>query len=75
MRTYLNGYWKARALKLLVFRRDEELLGVNGDPTFGGVALPRNGTPREPSPQLPDHFECVDMRAFMERVRALASQI
>jgi len=76
MAIYLDDYRKARALKRPARRRDEEeLLYVNGAPMSGGVALSCFKTPQEPSPQLSDHFESIYVRAFMERVRALASQI
>ena len=75
MAIYLDDYRKARALELPARRCDEELLYVNGAPMSGGVALSCFKTPQEPSLQLSDHFEGIYVRAFMERVRALASQI
>jgi hypothetical protein len=71
----LNEYRAARARKLLVQPREEELLCVNWNPAFGVVALSWFKTPQELSPQLPDDFEGVDMPAFIERLQSLASQI
>ena len=75
MAIYLDDYRKARALKLPTSRSDEEFLYVNRTPMSDVVAASCFKTPQEPSPQLSDHFESIYVRAFMERVRALASQI
>jgi hypothetical protein len=75
MAIYLNDYRKAQALKLPARRCDEELLYVNGAPPSGVVALSCFKAPQEPSPKLSNDFEELGVRAFMERVRALASQI
>jgi len=72
---YLDDYRKARAIKLPGYRRDEELLCVNWNPAFSLVALSCYQTPQELSPQLPDDFAGIDMHVFLDRVRALASQI
>ena len=75
MLIYLDDYRKARALKPPARRRLEELLCVNRNPASGVVDLSCFKTPQELNPQLPDDFEGIDVRALMERVRALASQI
>lgn len=75
MAIYLYDYWKAWALKLPTARSDKELLYVDGTPISDVVAPSCFEAPQEPSLQLPENFGAVDVRAFMERVRALASQI
>ena len=75
MAIYLDDYRKARTLKLPTCRGDEELLYENRTLMSGVIAPSCFKTPQEPNPQLSDHFESIYVRAFMERVRALASQI
>ena len=75
MAIYLDDYRKARALKLPTTRSDEEFLYVNRTPMSDLVAPSSFKTPQEPSPQLPENLEAIDVRALMQRVRALASQI
>jgi hypothetical protein len=70
----LENYRMARAAKLPVLRRDEELLCVNWNPAFGAIALSCYQTPQELSPQLPEASAPIQP-AFMDRVYALASQI
>jgi len=75
MAIYLDDYRKVRTPKLSTCRRDEEFLYVNRTPMPGVDAPSCLKTPQEPSPQLPDDFKGADMRALMQRLRALASQI
>jgi len=75
MAIYLDDYRKVRTQKLSTCRGDEEFLYVNRT-SMPGVDAPSGfKTPQEPSPQLPDDFKGADMRALMQRLRALASQI
>jgi len=62
-------------LKLPTSRSDEEFLYVNRTPMSDVVAPSCVKEPQEPSLQLPEIFEAIGVRALMERVRALASQI
>ena len=71
----INDYRKAKAAKAPDACRDSELLCVNWSPAYAVVALSCYQTPQEMSPQLPDEFEGIDMPAFMNRLRALSSQI
>jgi len=71
----LDDYREARALKLAARRRVDELLRVNRDPASGVVALFCSNPPQELNPQLPDDFKGIDVRALVERARALATQI
>ena len=71
----LYDYWKAWALRLSTSRSDKELPYVNGPPISDAVAPSCFRAPRQPGLQLPEDFGAVDVYAFMERVRALASQI
>jgi len=75
MAIYLDDYRKARALKLPTGRCGGGLLDLNWTPKLAvnGFSCPE--TPQEPSPQLPDDFAGTDMRALMQRLRTLASQI
>ena len=75
MAIYLDDYRKVRTPELSTCRRDEEFLYVNRNPNPDVDAPPCSKTPQEPSPQLPDDFKGADMRALMQRLRALASQI
>ena len=75
MAIYLDDYRKVRTRELSTCRRDEEFLYVNRTPMPGVEAPSCFKTPPEPSPQLPDDFKDADMRALMQRLRALASQI
>jgi hypothetical protein len=75
MAIYLDDYRKARALRIPTSRSDEEFLYVNRTPMSGVAAPSCFKAPQEPSPQLPDDFAGTDMRALMQRLRALASQI
>lgn len=71
----LDDFRRARGQKVAAQREEEELLCVNWNPAFSVVALSCFKTPQELSPQLPDDFEGIDMRDFVERLQALASQI
>jgi hypothetical protein len=75
MKVYQYDGRRLRALKPGASRLGEELLRANGYPTSGVIDLARYRIPQEPSPPLPSDCGGVDMRAFVERVRALASQI
>ena len=75
MAIYLDDYRKVRTRELSTCRRDEEFIYVNRTPMPGVDAPSCIKTPPEPSPQLPDDFKGADMRALMQRLRALASQI
>lgn len=72
---YLDDYRKAKAPQTQYGRYDEELLCVNWNPAVSVVARSSYQTAQELSPELPENFEDVDMRAFMSRVYALATQI
>lgn len=74
MTIYLEGYREARVVKL-VTRRERELSRVHWNPAFRMADLARFRTPQEPDTRLPDDFCTLDMRAFVDRVRALATQI
>jgi hypothetical protein len=75
MRVYLYDGRKQRALKPAGSRLGEELLRANGRSAPGVIDLARYRMPQEPSPPLPGDCGSIDMRAFVERVRALATQI
>lgn len=76
MRVYLyDGRKQQRALEPAASRLGEELLRANGHSASTVIDLARYRVPQEPSPRLPDDCGSVDMRAFVERVRALATQI
>ena len=75
MNVYPYDGRKPRPLKPDVSRLGEELMRVNGHAAPGVIDLALYRTPRQPGPRLPDDFCAVDMRAFVERVRALATQI
>ena len=75
MAIYLDDYRKGRAPKLPTSRSDEEFQYVDRTPMSDVVTPSSFKAPQEPSPQLTNDFEDIDARAFMERVRALASQI
>lgn len=68
MAIYLDDYRKARDLKLRAGSSGGELQYENWTPNTAGAAA-------EPSPHLPADFVGTDMRALMQRLRALASQI
>jgi hypothetical protein len=74
MTIYMEGYREPRVVKL-VTRREKELSRAHWNPAFRMADLARFRTPQEPGPRLPNDFSTVDMRAFVERVRALATQI
>lgn len=75
MAIYLNDYRKAQASKLPAGHGGGELRYINWNPkaTVDGRSCPE--TAPEPSPHLPTDFVGTDMRALMQRLRALASQI
>ncbi|MGH8640304.1 MAG: hypothetical protein ACRET6_01260 [Burkholderiales bacterium] len=75
MNVYQYDGRRQRALKPAASRLGEELLRANGYPTSRVIDLARYRMPQEPGPQLPSDCGGVDMRAFIERVRALATQI
>jgi len=76
MAIYLDDYRRARTLKLPAGHSGGELRYVNWSPkgAVDGLSCPETAPP-EPSPHLPVDFGAVDMRALMQRLRALASQI
>jgi len=73
----MNEYRKAKAAKRTaeLRRYDEELLCVNWNPAIGVIAMSCYQTEQELSPQLPEDFANFDVRSFLDRVYALASQI
>jgi len=71
----LDDYRKARALKLHADRCDGELRNLNWTPDSAANGVSSSGAAPEPSPQLPDDFVGADMRALVQRLRALASLI
>ena len=76
MLIYLDDYRRAKAPQPASYGRyDEELLCVNWNPAVSVVALSSYQTRKELSPELPEDFRAIDMRAFMSRVYALATQI
>jgi hypothetical protein len=75
MKVYAYDGQRQRALKPVVSRLGEELLRANGYSPSTVVDLARYKNPQEPGPRLPGDLDSVDMRAFIERVRALATQI
>jgi hypothetical protein len=75
MSVYLYDGRKQRALKPAGYRLGEELLRANGHAASSVIDLARYRMPQEPSPPLPSDCSSADMRAFVERVRALATQI
>lgn len=74
---FMEDYRKAKAAKRTepVRRCDEELLCVNWNPAAGLIPMSCCQTEQELSPQLPEDFANFDVRGFLERVSALASQI
>jgi hypothetical protein len=74
MTIYMEGYREPRVVRL-VTRHEKELSRVHWNPVFGMADLARFRVPQEPSPRLPADCGGIDMRAFVERVRALATQI
>jgi hypothetical protein len=75
MNVYLYEGRKQRALEPAASRLGEELLRANGYSAPVVIDLARYRAPQEPSPRLPDDCGSIDLRAFVERVRALATQI
>ena len=75
MAIYLNDYRRAQASKLPAGHGGGELRYLNWNPNAAvdGFAGPESAP--EPSPHLPTDFAGTDMRALMQRLRALASQI
>jgi hypothetical protein len=73
---YMDDYRKAKAMKVAGLRRyDDELLCVNWNPAIAVIGISRYQSAQELSPQLPEDLTTVDVRAFLDRVYALASQI
>lgn len=73
---YLDDYRKAKAAKRPERScYDEELLCVNWNPAIGVIAMSCYQTEQELSPQLPEDFASVDVKSFLERVYALATQV
>jgi hypothetical protein len=75
MNVYPYEGLRRRALDPAASRLGEELLRANGHTTPGVIDLARYRVPLAPSPRLPDEFGSIDMRSFIERVRAFATQI
>ena len=74
----LDSYRRARAARAAAEAEaceEAELQCVNWNPAVRLVALSCYQRPRELSPELPEDFSTVDMRAFMDRIHALATQI
>lgn len=72
---YMDDYRKAKAAKRTEERYDEELLCVNWNPAIGVIAMSCYQTEQELSPKLPEDFTGVDVKSFLERVYALATQV
>lgn len=73
---YMDDYRKAKAAPRPEHGRyDEELLCVNWNPAIGVMAMSCYQTEQELSPQLPEDLASVDVKAFLERVYALATQV
>jgi len=75
MKVYAYDRRRQRALKPAISRLGEELLRANGYSPSTVVDLARYRILQEPGPRLPNDLDNVDMRVFIERVRALATQI
>lgn len=75
MANNLFEFWKERAQKLSARSSHEESPNLNCTAKSDTDPHSCSDMPQEPSPQLPDNFEATDMRALMERLRALANQI
>ena len=75
MKVYAYDGRRQRALKPAISRLGEELLRANGYSPSTVVDLARYRILQEPGPRLPNDLDNVDMRVFIERVRALATQI
>jgi hypothetical protein len=75
MNVYPYEGLRQRALDPAASRLGEELLRANGHCRPGVIDLARYRVPQEPSPRLPDEYGSIDMRSFIERVRAFATQI
>jgi hypothetical protein len=73
---YMDEYRKAKAAKSArPSRYDEELMCVNWNPAIGVIAMSSYPTTQETSPELPEDFSEVDLKAFLDRVYALATQV
>lgn len=73
---YMDDYRKAKAAKRPERGRyDEELLCVNWNPAVAVMATSCYQTEQEMSPQLPEDLASVDVKAFLDRVYALATQV
>lgn len=75
MKIYAYDGRRRRALKPTASRLGEELMRANGYSPSTVVDLARYRVPQEPGPRLPNDLDSIDMRAFIERARALATQI
>ncbi len=76
MLIYLDEYRKAKAARALVRERySEELLCVNSSSVVGISTLFSYQHPAQRSPDLPHDFTSIDVDRFVDRARALASQI
>jgi hypothetical protein len=73
----MDDYRKAKAAKRIepARRYDEVLLCVNWNSTVGLIPMSCCQTEQGLSPQLPEDFANFDVRGFLDRVYALASQI
>jgi len=73
---YMDDYRKTKAApRPERSRYDEELLCVNWNPAIGVMAMSCYQTEQEFSPQLPEDFASVDVKTFLDRVYALATQV
>jgi hypothetical protein len=75
MKIYTYDGRRQRALKPTASRLGEELMRANGHSPSKVVDLARYRVLQEPGPRLPDDLDSIDVRAFIERARALATQI
>ena len=74
----LDSYRKAKSARAAAGTEaceEAELQCVNWNPAVRLVALTSYQRPRELSLELPEDFSKVDMRVFMDRIHALATQI
>jgi len=73
---YMDDYRKTKAVPCSERScYDEELLCVNWNPAIGVMAMSCYQTEQEFSPQLPEDFASVDVKTFLDRVYALATQV
>ena len=73
---YMDDYRKVEELdEIREPHLAEERMYGNGVPQLQLAPINAYRTRREPSPNLPEDFEDLDLRDFIERVSALATRI